>query len=370
MVKKQFIVPEPLMMVNAANLCPSPYFVNEQVQASLQKLEKDVSFQNREMFTSERKEALEALAKFVGANVEEVGITRNTTESNNILVHGIDLKKGDEIVLWEQNHPSNNMAWEQQASRLGFVIKKVSVPANPSSQEELIAPFRAAIGPKTKLISFSHVSNTSGLALPAKALCDLAKEKNVMSLVDGAQTFGMMDINLQEIGCDFYTGSTHKWLMGPLENGILYIKKERFNAVLPSVYGGGWKNDSATVDEKFCVLGQRNETTASAIKSIIDFHYTVGKKQIETRVKMLNSNFKEQLAVKVPTAKFLTPVSPEFSTGVTILSISDKGGPEIYQLLYERHGIACAPTGGFRFSPHIYNTKADLDRIVQALERV
>jgi len=370
MVKKQFVVPPSLTMVNAANLCPSPYFVNEQVQASLQKLEKDVSFQNRAMFTDERKEALEALAKFVGATVDEVGITRNTTESNNILVHGIDLKKGDEVVLWEQNHPSNNMAWEQQASRLGFVVKKIALPANPSSAQDLVAPFRAAISPKTKLISFSHVSNTSGLALPAKALCALAREKHIMSLVDGAQTFGMMDVNLKEMGCDFYTGSTNKWLMGPLENGILYIRKDRFNAVLPGVYGAGWKSESTTVDEKFCVLGQRNETTASAIKGILDFQNTIGKPQIEARVKALNSYLKKQIAKQIPSAEFITPLSEEFSAGVTIVSLPGQEGATLYDLLYKKYGIACAPTGGLRLSPHVYNTKADMDKIVSALAAV
>jgi selenocysteine lyase/cysteine desulfurase len=367
MVKRQFTVPDDLMMVNAANLCPSPYFVTEQLMQSLQQLERNVSFQDRARFSIEREATLKLLAAFVGADISEVGITRNTTESNNILVHGLDLKKGDEVVIWDQNHPSNSIAWEQQAKRLGFTVKKVSVPTTPNSAADLIAPFTDALSPKTRVLSFSHISNTTGISLPVKELCSLAKQKGILTLIDGAQAFGMMDLNLKDIGCDFYTGSTHKWLMGPLENGILYVKKENLDRVWPSVIGAGWKPEGDTVDSKLCMLGQRNEPVTGALSGILNFHNTIGKKQIETRVKSLNSHLKKRIKEQFPNAEFITPPSPELSAGVTVVALPGKDPRDLFQQLYEKHGIASAPTGGLRFSPHIYNTMTDVESIVGAL---
>ncbi|WAC09466.1 aminotransferase class V-fold PLP-dependent enzyme [Dyadobacter pollutisoli] len=367
-IRKQFAVPPNLIMLNAANLCPPPAAVNEQVKKMLDGLEKDVSFQYREQFSEKRKKAVELLAGFTGVAKEEIGITRNTSESNNIIVNGLDLKPGDEVLLWDQNHPSNGSAWEQRAKRYGFTVKKVSVPATPQSVEDLIKPFRDAITPQTKLLGFSHISNTSGIGLPAKELCKLAAEKNVLTLLDGAQSFGFLDLNLKDIGCDFYTGSTHKWFMGPLENGILYVKKESAGNLWPNIISAGWKEGALTVDEKYCMLGQRNESTLAGLVETVNFHQTIGKKNIENRVVQLNTYLKDQIKSKVPGASFVTPLYPELSGGVTIISFPGKKPAELSKKLYETHGIAAAPTGGIRMSPHIYNTMSDMDKVVKALQ--
>jgi isopenicillin-N epimerase len=367
LVKKQFAVPSRLIMMNAANLCPAPYLINEQVQSSLKGLSQDVSFQYRSRFAEIRKKSIELLADYVGVSKEEIGITRNTSESNNIIVNGLDLKPGDEVIVWDQNHPTNNIAWENRAKRYGFVVKKITVPANPQSADDLIAPFAKAITTKTKLIGFSHISNVSGIALPAKAICKLAREKKILTLVDGAQSFGLLDLNLKEMDCDFYTGSTHKWLMGPLENGILYIRKENNDRVWPNIISAGWKDGSLTVDEKYCVLGQRNDSTLAGLPETIEFHNSIGKRNVEERTKKLNAYLREQIQKKIPQAIFVTPLSSELNAGVVVINFPEKKSAEVFQKLYESHGIACASTIGIRMSPHIYNSMTDIDKLVQAL---
>lgn len=369
-VKKQFTVPDNLIMINAANLCPSPHTVSNKVLTFNRELNSNVSFQYRAVFTAQRAKALAQLAEFVGVSKEEIGITRNTSESNGILVNGLDFKTGDEIIIWDQNHPSNGVAWEKRAQRSGLVIKKISVPVLPKTKDVLISPFEKAITSKTKLIAFSHVSNLSGIALPAKELCSLAKSKGVLSLVDGAQTLGLMDLNLYEMGCDFFTASTHKWLMGPMENGILYVKKSHIDQIWPAVIGGGWKDDMHSVDEKICVLGQRIETTTSALPDAIEYQLSIGKKVIEERVVALNTYLKQQIQAKIPSATFVTPLAPELSAGIVIVSLAGKDSKEIYQKLYDTFGIACASTGGIRLSPHIYNTLEDIDKVVSALAKL
>ena len=127
--------------------------------------------------------------------------------------------------------------------------------------------------------------------------------------MDGAQSFGMMDLDLKELGCDFYTASTHKWLMGPLENGILYVNKEKVDRLWPTLVGAGWKADKNTADEKFATLGQRNETTTVALADILEFHSSIGRKNIEQRVMQLTAYLREKIQSKIPGVKFISPAS-------------------------------------------------------------
>lgn len=368
-LKKQFTVPEDRVMMNAANLCPSPIVVQERVRELMNALNKDVSFQYRSLFTTLRKKSVAMLAQFVGADENEIGITRNTSESNCMIAHGLDLKPGDEIIIWEQNHPSNREVWLSQARRLGFTVKSISVPADPASVNDLLQPFIKAITPNTKLIAFSHLSNLSGLVLPAKAICQLANAQGIMTLVDGAQTFGSMNIDVHDLGCTFFTASTHKWLMGPFENGILYVHKDHFKKIWPAVIGGGWK-EATTVDQQLCVLGQRNDPSPAALPDILSFHEAIGKKNIESRIVQLNTYLKQQLKANVPNATFVTPMAAQHSGGIVIFNLPGKDLQQVTDTLYYTHHIASAPSGGIRLSPHIYNTLKDIDYTVKAIQEV
>jgi isopenicillin-N epimerase len=368
-IKKQFSVPEKRIMMNAANLCPSPAVIQERMTAFLSALNQDVSFQYREVFTELRKKSLSQLAAFIGADENEIGITRNTSESNCTIVHGLDLKPGDEVILWEQNHYSNREVWQSQAKRLGFVVKKIALPANPKTVQELVDPFARAITNKTKLISFSHISNLSGLALPAKEICSMAKAKGIMTLVDGAQSLGVVNIQVHDIGCTFYSASMHKWMLGPYENGVLYIHKDYITRVWPNIIGGGW-HESPTVDANLCVVGQRNESSPAALPDMFNFHNTIGRQNIEQRVVQLNSYLKAQLQKHVPKVTLVTPVSPAFSGGVTIFTLAGMDNTEVFEKLYTTYGVAGAPSGGVRLSPHIYNTLADVDYVVNAIREI
>ena len=368
-LKGQFSIAPNKIMMNAANLCPSPNVIRDKVMEYHTALNSNVSFQYRALFASIRKKSITQLAQFVGADESEVGITRNTSEANCTIVHGLDFKPGDEIIIWEQNHPSNREIWMSQAKRFGFTVIKVAVPANPKTKNDLVEPFEKAITSKTKLISFSHISNLSGIAMPAKEICMMANAKGIMTMVDGAQSLGMTNINLHELGCTFYTASTHKWLMGSFENGLLYIQKDSFNKVWPNIVGGGWK-DSKTVDENLCVLGQRNETSPAAIPEALGFYETIGRKKIEERVIELSTFLKTQIQSKIPQAQFVTPLSPELSGGIVIINLPNNEFHEVYDKLYSNYGIATAPSGGIRLSPHIYNTLKDVDVVVDALKEI
>jgi selenocysteine lyase/cysteine desulfurase len=368
-IKKQFASSDKLVMMNAANLCPSPTVVNDRVAEFIKAMSKDVSFQYRAQFAELRKKSIRELAQFVSADVEEIGITRNTSEANCNIVHGLDLKPGDEVIVWDQNHPSNRESWMNQAKRTGFTVTKVSVPAQPTSTKDLIEPFLKAISPNTRLISFSHISNLSGIALLAREICQAAKAKGVMTLVDGAQSLGAVALDLHDIGCTFYTASTHKWLMGPFENGIIYVNKDSFHKIWPNIIGAGWK-ESTTVDENLCVLGQRNEPSPAAIPEAIKFHQMIGTERIQKRIVQLNSYLKKKITEMIPKVAFVTPIAPELSAGIVIINLPGKEIHEVADKLYHSFGIAAAPAGGIRLSPHIYNTMKDIDYVVKGLATI
>lgn len=370
LVRAQFPIAAGKIMVNAANLCPAPFVVGDEMIRQARELDADVSFHHRAKFEMIRKETLKELAAFLRVSPTELGIVRNTSEANNMVIQGLDFQPGDEIVIWDQNHPSNNMAWKQKAKRFGLVIREVQTPAHPVTSGELLQPFVQAIGPKTRMIAFSHISNVSGQMMPAADLCAVARSKGILTLMDGAQSFGMLDLDLRALGCDFYTSSSHKWLMGPKETGILYVRQNLVERLWPTTMGAGWKEDDSTVDGRICTLGQRNDALAAAITAALRFHEAIGRKNIEQRVFALANQLKKGLMDQVPGLELVSPLPDEAIAGIVIVRHTGKNNNTLYEQLYQQYGIACAPTGGLRFSPTVYNTSEEMDHIVACLRKL
>jgi selenocysteine lyase/cysteine desulfurase len=235
-----------------------------------------------------------------------------------------------------------------------------------------LTAFRSALTARTRVLTWTDVSNTTGARLPSKELCALARERGIYTHVDGAQTFGALVINLKEMGCDSYSSSAHKWLMGPKEAGIIYIRRERQGEIWPGVVGVGWGDKvetSARGARKFETLGQRDDAAVSAMGTTIDFHNMIGPKRIEARIQELSAALKEGCR-KIPGARLRTSENPGLSAGVCVIGFEEMNNQKIYEALYSKHGIAGAPTGGVRFCPHIYNTMEQIERTISSLHQV
>lgn len=370
-VKEQFSLAPGLILMNAANLCPSPYPVQEAVFRHTRDVNRDASFQNRGKFGALKEEARRALAEYVGASASEIAITRNTSEGNNTVVNGLDLGAGDEVVLWDQNHPTNNVSWDVRARRWGFTVRRVSTPPSPTDAGELLDSMLAALTNRTRVLAFSHVSNSSGVALPAKELCRVARERGILTLVDGAQSFGALDLDLHDMGCDFFTASSHKWFMGPKEAGLMYVREESQDRLWPTHVGVGWEAAEANGAQKFENMGQRDDAAVVSMSTAAAFHGAIGPAAVEVRVRVLASAVKEGLADAVPGARFHTPLAPGMSAGVVVFALPGVAHREVFQEVYETHRLGCAAMGGafdgIRLSPHIYNTLDEVGRAVEAL---
>lgn len=245
-VKAQFLVRDGFIMMNAANLCPAPRPVVDAVASAMRDEDADVSFQNREKFGRLWTETRTRLARYLGASDDEVAIVRNTSEANNNVVGGIALKARDDVLLFDENHPTNNVAWDVRAARYGFTVRRVKVDAKTADAGSIVDSFRRALLPATRVLSITDVSSNTGVRLPTQELCALARERGIWAHVDGAQTFGALRRDMRAVGCDSYSASAHKWFMGPKEAGVLFVRKERCAELWPGVVGVGWGSNAAT----------------------------------------------------------------------------------------------------------------------------
>lgn len=364
-----------LIHLNSANLAPSSTAVLEAAEALSRDVSADPSFENRVKFEISAERTRAALANMLGADRDEIAIPRNTSEANRTVIAGLDLGPDDEVVLWDQNHESNNVAWDVWARRRGFDVVRVATPRDPKEPEELIAPFAAALTPRAKVLAFSHVSNVSGIGLPARQLCEIARSQGVLTLVDGAQTFGMMDLDLHEMGCDFFTGSAHKWLAGPHEVGVLYIRSERIEDLWPSMVTHNWENMAQAGARKFECLGQRQDGRIDAFSVAIDLQDAIGRARIEGRVRFLADYLQTKLTSIGKPIEFLTPFRPEMSAGIVMFLIDVRDAAGVMAKLYDTYDISAlaVPYGArtaVRFSPNIYNTLDQLDVAVEAIASI
>jgi len=373
MVKRQFPLEDKLIYLNAANVCPASRGVLDRHLEYLRDFQANPSFQNRLKYEAMAERARGKAGALLGCDKEEIAFTRNTSESTNTVVNGLDLREGDEIVITAHNHPSNNDSWKVKAKRHRLVVKEAVVPIPAKSQQQLIDSIASLVTPRTKVIAVTHLTNTTGNAYPAKAIASLARQKNIWMHLDGAQTLGALNVNLRDIGCDSYAGSAHKWLMGPLEAGLLYVRTERMSELWPQVVTAGW-SDKVAGARKFEVYGQRDNPRLVAVEAALDFLQLIGMEHVDARLRALVRRGKEQLAA-IPGVELKTSLDPQLSGGVIKFNVKNKALKEVYDGLWTRHRIAIAQTAagdaqGLRISPHIYNTMEEMDQAVAAVKEL
>lgn len=370
-VREQFVMPPDLGVMNAANLCPASRPALEALTRESKSVDVDPSPNNRARLMPEKEQLRTALAAFLRATPEEIVITRNTSEGNNMISNGLDLKAGDEVLLHEDNHPSNLVAWQEKAKRFGFSV--VTVPQkNPHpGAEYYVDAFAKAITPRTRLISVTHLTSTVGDLMPAKELSALAHGRGLLFQLDGAQTFGLLDVNLADIQPDFYTGSSHKWPCGARECGVLYVKTSTQPRLWPTVYSA--YPGAVGFSKTFESFGQRDEATMIALHAALDFQTKVGRAAIEQRARALTTQLMDGLA-KVPGLTVWTSPVAERRAAVVTFVPGTLDANRLATALYERDRIGITTRGGkdrpgIRVSPHFYNTPQEVDRLLAAVAR-
>ena len=370
-VRAQFVMPPELAVMNAANLCPASGPVLRALTRETEDIDRNPSPQNRARLAGAKEATRKALAEFLRVTPEEIVITRNTSESNNLVSNGLELKAGDEVVLFSDNHPSNNQAWVEKAKRFGFSVSVIEQKNPHPGAEYYIDAFTRALTPRTKVLTFTHFTNTVGDLFPAKEICAAARARGVMTLVDGAQTFGALDVNLRDIDPDFYSGSAHKWPCGARECGVLFINARVHDRIWPSSYSA--YPGAVGVSRKMEAFGQRDEATMIAFAEALSFQTTIGRAAIEQRSKALGQQLIAGIR-KIDGFRLFTSTEADRNGAVVTFAPGTLDLRKLVAALYERDKIAITTGGGagrsgLRASPHFYNTPEEIDRLVAALQK-
>jgi isopenicillin-N epimerase len=222
------------------------------------------------------------LAEFVGCHRDELALLRNATEANSYIANGIDLKQGDEVLMTDQEHPGGEHPFNLRAKRYGIVVKKIALPKPVENPQQVLNLVSDAITPRTRVLFFSHITTFTGVVLPAKELCALARSKGIISAVDGAHVPGMMRLNLHDLGCDLYSSSPHKWLQAPKGSGFLYVREEMIDRLWNTIATEGW-DDKKLRAERFQRIGSSNVPALCGLRASIQLANDIGMERIERR---------------------------------------------------------------------------------------
>jgi selenocysteine lyase/cysteine desulfurase len=370
-VREQFVMPPDLAVINAANLCPSSRPVLEAMYNSTRDIDRDPSPNNRAKLYPAKEETRKRLAAFLRVTPEEIIITRNTSESNNLVSNGLDLKAGDEVLIFHDNHPSNNAAWREKARRFGYTVTELPNPNPHPGPDFYVDAVSKAITGKTRVLALTHLTSTVGDLMPAAEMCRVARDRGVLTVLDGAQSFGLLDVDLSVIQPDFYTGSAHKWPCGPKEAGVLFVNARAQERIWPTVYSA--YTGAVGLSKTFEGFGQRDDAAIVAFGETIAFQEKVGRANIEKRARELTQALLTGLR-KIDGIQLWTHTAPERTAAVVSFQPGSLSIPKLSAALYERDKIACATRGGsdrggLRLSPHFYNTPAEIDRTLAAISR-
>lgn len=361
-----------LVYMNAANIAPCGKAALAEYLKQLNDFQQNPAFQNREVYKTLSESVRARLAKLLGAEPDEIALTRNSSESNNLVAQGLRLQPGDEILITAHNHPSNTQSWQLRARQSGATVVTADVPVFAKSAEELLATFARKLTPKTRVIAVSHFTNTTGLLYPIDAIAELAHKQNAWCHVDGAQSFGWMNLNLPNLKIDSFSGSFHKWPMGPLESGMLFVRAARLEELTPAILSVDYWSDKPTGARKFEALGQRDDPKLRGLEKTLEFLESTGMAKIEFRALALAARLRNGVD-GVPGAKLKGSAEAAVSGPVVKIDFPGQNLTGIYNRLWTKHRIAIAKTdsgdaAGLRFSPHIYNTEAEIDQVLRALK--
>ncbi len=374
-VRQLFPLTKDYIYLNNGTMGPSPYPVIDAVHKGMLHEDQEGKYGGWE-------ETTKKVAKFVGANDDEIALTHNVTDGINICCWGLPLKKGDEVILTTHEHVGNAFPWLNRQKLDGIVIKTFT-PAYTA--DETLNRINALITKNTRVIAAPHIPCTQGQILPVREMCKLAKDKGIFSFVDGAHGPGMLMLDLHDMGCDMYASCTHKWVLGPKGTGFLYVRKD-FQDTLQTYFVGGGSDDAkwnmATTPVtmgSYAPSAHRyyGGTQASGlyrgVVAAIDFIETIGMQNIHNRIKSLGKYTQDRMLELDGKVELLTPTEERSRCAVNGFRIK---GVE-YTKFNETCGLnkirirSVAENGlnSLRVSTHIYNNKQEIDALIDLIKK-
>lgn len=360
-----------IIILNNGGVSPSPLVVQEALEKYNRQAAQGPSYYMWRIMDKGREPLRQRLATLGGCDPEEVAINRNATEALNTVIFGLPLKKGDEVIGTKFDYPNMMNAWKQRQIRDGIVYKQLMFEFPIENDDVIVKAYEDAITPKTKLIHITHVVNWVGQIMPVKKISQMAHKKGVEVIVDGAHSFGLLDFKIPDLECDYFGTSLHKFLSAPVGSGMMWVKKDKIAKLWPLVCN----HEPTSADiRKFETLGTRSFCIEQAIGEAINFQEAVGTKRKQDRIHYLKKYWAEK-ALQIPGVKIHTSLKPEFSCAIAGVSVDGVKPGELESKLFTDFKIHTTPisyeyVNCVRVTPHVYTKISDLDRLVEALEKI
>lgn len=376
--RRHFLVPDDVIYLNNGSLGASPRPV---VDAMYKHLLDTESFKDREYakypwwgYADTTIEMRTKLAAFLGAGPDEIALTRNATEGMNTVANGLDLEPGDEVLMSDQEHPGGRNPWLLRAKRYSIVVRMFKMPVPPKSPAEILNAVNDAITPRTKVISVSHITTVTGGMLPIKEISTLARDKGIISVIDGAHSMGQLPLNMHDIGCDYFASSPHKWLFAPKGTGVLYCRKGMAEWLWSHTAASNW--DKAELGcERLSTIGTSNATLLAGLAASMEFFSKIGPDPVLARHHYLAGYTRDQLS-KIPKLWFMSGPPPDLATAMVKVALPTQKFADRGSNIWKAHKVWLTIADGneqvpasIRFSCPYYILPKQIDKAIDILKR-
>ncbi|MEN8375396.1 MAG: aminotransferase class V-fold PLP-dependent enzyme [Gemmatimonadota bacterium] len=370
-IQRAFAIDRSMVNLNNGGVCPSPRVVQEALRRYLEFSNEAPAYTMWKILEPAIESVRERLAGSFGVDPEELAITRNASEALEIVQLGLDLEPGDEVLTTNQDYGRMLTTWDQRVRREGITVRKISFPVPATSMDDLVRRFEEAIGPRTRVLHFCHITNLTGQIFPVGDLVALAQRHGLEAIVDGAHAYAHFPFTHADLGCDFYGTSLHKWLLAPIGTGFLHVKKERIPDVWPLMAA---TEEQAGDIRKFEEIGTHPAANHNAIAEALTFHESIGGERKAARLRFLRDRWMERVEGTAG-VRLYTSRDPAMGCAISTVGIDGVETPALADHVWKRHRIFVTSIkhdefNGIRVTPNVYTTLEEIDRFAGALEKV
>jgi selenocysteine lyase/cysteine desulfurase len=370
-IQDAFDIDRALVNLNNGGVAPSPRVVHQALLRYLTVSNQAPAMTMWGWIEPEIESVRRRLAASFGCDPEEMAITRNASEALEIVQLGIHLERGDEVLTTTQDYPRMITTWKQRERRDGIVLKQITFPVPPPSPDDLVRRFEQAITPKTRVIHVCHITNLTGQIFPIRKISQMARARGIEVIVDGAHAYAHFPFTRDELDCDYYGTSLHKWLTAPIGTGFLYVRKEKIEKIWPMMAAPPEMNANI---RKFEEIGTHPAANHNAIAEALSFYDGIGPERKAARLRFLRDRWAKRLET-LPGVKILTAYDPAMSCGLASFTPAQLDVNKVVGYLYDKHRIIVTPIvhpefSCIRVTPNVYTTLADVDRFAGAMEEL
>ena len=370
-IQRAFDADRTIINLNNGGVCPTPTHVLEAMIRDLRFTNELPALHMWRILEPRIESVRRELAIEFGCDPEEMAITRNASEAMETMIFGLDLKRGDEVLVTNQNYGRMLTSWKQRERRDGIVLKQVSFRVPPPSPEYLVEQFRRAITPRTRVIEVTHITNLTGQIMPVREIVEFARPRGIEVIVDGAHAFAHFPFTRDELECDYYATSLHKWLLAPIGTGFLYVRKDKQRGLWPLMAAPETMDDNI---RKYEEIGTHPAANHNAIAAAIAFHRGIGSERKFARLQYLRNRWAKRLLAESDRVRVLTPLDGTDAGAIALVHVEGLDARELTGWLHSQHRIFTVAIThpefeGVRVTPNVYTTPDEVDRFAEKMLR-